>query len=52
LHKRLHQKLFGWIRAVVERKVSHFATIIVQISESRDPNFLGVCEVEVLEREF
>ncbi len=46
MHKRLRQKLVGWIRAVVERKVSPLATILVQTNEIRDPNLLSVCEVE------
>ena len=53
LRSQLKSELVGWTAAVLQRKVSQLASIIVQMNEGRGPDLLGVCEVEsraVLER--
>ena len=53
LASKLAGELVGWTAAVLQRKVSQLASIILQMNGGQGPDLLGVCEVEnraVLER--
>ena len=46
LRRALAGELVGWTSQVLDRKIQQLASIIRQMNGGRDPDLLGVCEVE------